>query len=103
MGVINLKVGGKTGEVIAVKQVAPDDEVIFITQNGKILRTPVGDIRLTSGRAAQGVKLMDLDPGDRLVAAAKLAEREEEDDGEPAEAAPGDAGEPGDDAGETVH
>jgi DNA gyrase subunit A len=82
LGVINLKVSEKTGEVVAVKQVSEDDEVILISQNGKIIRTPVADFRVI-GRSTQGVKLMDLDDDDRVVAAAKLAEGDaEEGDGD---------------------
>jgi len=77
-GVINLKVSDKTGEVVAVKQVEEGDGVILITQNGKIIRTPVDDIRLI-GRSTQGVTIMDLGDDDRVVAAAKLPAREEEE------------------------
>ena len=47
--------------------------LILITQAGMIIRLNVADVRLV-GRSTQGVKLMDLDPEDRLVAVAKLAE-----------------------------
>jgi DNA gyrase subunit A len=77
LGIINLKVTPKTGEVIGVKQVTPDDGMMLITQEGKIIRLNVSGVRLI-GRSTQGVKLMDLEGEDRLVAAAKLAEREEE-------------------------
>ena len=79
LGVINLKVSAKTGEVIAVKQVSEDDEVILISQNGKIIRTPVADFRVI-GRSTQGVTVMDLEEDDRVVAAAKLAQGDEEAD-----------------------
>jgi DNA gyrase subunit A len=81
LGVINFRVGAKTGPVIAVRQVADTDELILISQEGKILRTPVDAFRVI-GRSTQGVKIMDLDAEDRLVAAAKLVEREEEVEGE---------------------
>jgi DNA gyrase subunit A len=83
LGVINLKVSEKTGEVVAVKQVSAEDEVILISQNGKIIRTPVADFRVI-GRSTQGVTVMDLEGEDRVVAAAKLADGggdEEESDG----------------------
>jgi DNA gyrase subunit A len=79
LGVINLKVSAKTGEVIAVKQVSEDDEVILISQNGKIIRTPVADFRVI-GRSTQGVTVMDLEEDDRVVAAAKLAQGDDEAD-----------------------
>ena len=78
-GIINLKVSEKTGEVIGVKQVQPDDGMILITQEGKIIRISVEGVRVSS-RSTQGVKLMDLGDGDRLVAVAKLADRAENDD-----------------------
>ncbi|MGB5659188.1 MAG: DNA gyrase subunit A [Thermoanaerobaculia bacterium] len=80
-GIINLKVSGKTGEVIGAMQVQAEDGLILITQDGKIIRIPVDGVRV-SGRSTQGVKLMDLDGEDRLVSVAKLSEREEEVVGE---------------------
>jgi DNA gyrase subunit A len=76
-GIINLKVSEKTGEVIGAKQVSPDDGMMLITQEGKIIRINVEGVRVSS-RSTQGVKLMDLDASDRLVAVAKLGERTEE-------------------------
>ena len=75
-GIINLKVSSKTGEVIGAKQVRPDDGMMLITQEGKIIRINVEGVRVSS-RSTQGVKLMNLDESDRLVAVAKLAERAE--------------------------
>ncbi|HEV8629722.1 MAG TPA: DNA gyrase subunit A [Thermoanaerobaculia bacterium] len=76
-GIINVRIAAKTGEVIAVKQVAEGDGMVLITQEGKILRTLAGGVRLV-GRGAMGVKLMDLDGEDRLIAAARVSERDEE-------------------------
>jgi DNA gyrase subunit A len=111
-GVINLKVNEKTGPVIGVRQVSPEDEIVLITQEGKIIRTPVGDIRVI-GRSTQGVKVMHLAEEDRLVAMAKVAERDEEgEEGEEVgedldesldEETTGGPGAPGDDPGETIH
>ena len=78
-GIINLKVSTKTGKVIGAKYVQPDDGMMLITQEGKIIRIGVEGVRV-SGRSTQGVKLMDLDEGDRLVAVAKLADRAENED-----------------------
>jgi len=86
LGIINLKVSAKTGEVIGVRQVTDDDQVMLITEGGKIIRTSVLDIRVI-GRSTQGVKVMDLAGDDRLVAVAKVAER---DDGGPDEGGPDD-------------
>jgi DNA gyrase subunit A len=59
--------------VIGVAQVTDDDEVMLITDGGKVLRCRVSGIS-TMGRATQGVTLMDLAPGEKLVAIARLAE-----------------------------
>ena len=79
MGIINLKVSTKTGEVIAVKEVLEHNGVMIITQEGKIIRITAGDVSKI-GRSTQGVKLMDLEAGDRLVAAARIPERDDEED-----------------------
>jgi DNA gyrase subunit A len=50
---------------------------LLITQQGMILRTQAADVRAI-GRATQGVRLIDLEPEDKLVSIAKLAEKEEE-------------------------
>jgi DNA gyrase subunit A len=76
LGIINLKAGAKTGEVIAVKQVDEGDGLLLITVGGKILRTPVDTIRVV-GRATQGVKVMELADDDGVAAAARLPAREE--------------------------
>jgi DNA gyrase subunit A len=81
LGVINLKVTARTGRVVGVRLVVSGDQVVLITQEGMIIRTAVDGIR-EIGRSTQGVKLIDLDPSDRLVAFAKVVEREEENGAE---------------------
>jgi len=76
-GIINLKVSPKTGEVIGVRQVRQGDGIILITQEGMIIRTVVDGVRVI-GRSTQGVKLIDLEGEDTLVAMAKLAERDDD-------------------------
>ncbi len=83
-GVINLKLTAKTGEVVGVAQVLPGDQVMLITQGGMIIRTAIDGIR-EIGRSTQGVKLIGLEPEDRLVAIAKVVERDDEGGEEPAE------------------
>jgi DNA gyrase subunit A len=85
-GVINIKVTEKNGPVAGIKSVTDADQLLLITQSGMLIRIKVKDIRET-GRAAQGVKLIDLDEGDSVVAVAKLAEPEDVDD-EPQAALP---------------
>jgi len=72
-GIINLKVTDKTGPVVQVMEVAVDDQVVVITEYGKIIRTNVRDISLL-GRPTQGVRLIHLDEGDSVVAVARVAE-----------------------------
>ena len=77
LGLKNVEITEKNGKVIAIAQVAGDErELLLITEQGKILRTPTEDIR-TIGRATQGVRLMDLDDGDRLVSVA-LVDKDED-------------------------
>jgi DNA gyrase subunit A len=76
--VINVRTTAKNGEVVAVPFVRDDDEVMAITAQGMILRIRVADFSV-SGRATQGVRLIDLEEGDKVVAVAKLAERDDDD------------------------
>jgi DNA gyrase subunit A len=100
LGIINLKVGAKTGAVVGVKQVRDEDGLIMITREGMIIRFPVAGVR-TIGRSTQGVKLMDIEGEDRIVALAKVVEEEEELP-EPPEDEGGDGGGEGG-VEETVH
>jgi DNA gyrase subunit A len=75
-GVINVKVTEKNGPVVGIKSVTDSDQLLLITQSGMLIRIKVKDIRET-GRAAQGVRVIQLESGDRVVAVAKLAETDE--------------------------
>jgi DNA gyrase subunit A len=81
LGIISLKVSDKTGEVISAKHVSAGEGLMLITQAGMIIRINVAGVRLV-GRSTQGVKLMDLEPADRLVGVAKLAGEEELEGGD---------------------
>jgi DNA gyrase subunit A len=63
--------------VVSIAQVNEDQELLVITEQGKMLRTPVNQIR-TIGRATQGVRLMDLEAPDKVVSIALVAKTEEE-------------------------
>ncbi|MGA9898805.1 MAG: DNA gyrase subunit A [Terriglobales bacterium] len=67
-GVINVKTTERNGKVVGIAQVTEDSEVMLISQYGKIIRMDSSTIR-ESGRAAQGVRLLQLEPGDRVAAA----------------------------------
>jgi DNA gyrase subunit A len=74
-GIITIRTTARNGPVVGVAQVVDDDEVMLITDGGKVLRCRVSGIS-TMGRATQGVRLMDLAPGEKLVSVARLAERD---------------------------
>jgi len=78
VGIINIQASDRNGKVIGVAHVTDDDELMLITQQGKILRMASKDIR-TIGRATQGVRLIDIEGDDRAVSIARLAEKDEED------------------------
>jgi DNA gyrase subunit A len=83
-GVINLKSTDRNGSVVAALQVSEDSDVMIITGQGKVIRVHSGEIR-EAGRSTQGVRLLRLDEGDRIAAAAAILEEE---------AAVGPSGEP---------
>ncbi len=75
-GVKNIRLTTKTGDVVAVRGVREDDELLVVTARGIVSRLSVKEIS-TQGRAAQGVRLKRLDEGDRVSAVAPIAAREE--------------------------
>jgi len=81
VGVITMKVTDKTGHVVNVKQVTDTDEIMVISDGGKIIRMKVKDISVI-GRNTQGVRLITLEENEKVTAVAKLAESEEEENGE---------------------
>ncbi|MBI2447773.1 MAG: DNA gyrase subunit A [Candidatus Omnitrophica bacterium] len=83
-GIINIKTTKRNGEVVKVKTVTDEDELMMITQEGMIVRCPIKDIR-TIGRSTQGVKLISLSEKDRVVSVARLASKDEEGEGEEGE------------------
>ena len=70
-GVMTLQITEKNGPVVGVQVVDPDDEIMCITKQGVLIRMPVEKIRQT-GRNAQGVKIVNLDEGDKFMAVAKV-------------------------------
>jgi DNA gyrase subunit A len=77
-GVINIRRTDKNGPVVGICHVRGDEEMLLITEQGKVIRFPTETIRET-GRAAQGVRLINVDEGDRVVGAVKLVERDDEE------------------------
>jgi DNA gyrase subunit A len=75
-GVINVKTTERNGKVTGIAQVTEESEVMLISHYGKIIRMDSSTIR-ESGRAAQGVRLLNLEPGDRVAAAVVIPKDEE--------------------------
>ncbi len=74
-GVISIKLTEKGGKAVGLMQVRDEDEVVMITNIGKIIRTLAGSISV-HGRNTQGVKLMDVEPEDRIVSMGRVAEKD---------------------------
>jgi DNA gyrase subunit A len=75
-GVINVKTTERVGKVVGIAQVDEKSEVMLISHYGKIIRMDSTTIR-ESGRVAQGVRLLQMEPGDRVAAAVVIAPEEE--------------------------
>jgi DNA gyrase subunit A len=86
-GIITLNRTEKTGDVVALKEVLPDDELMLITKHGVVIRMPVKGIRV-SGRNTQGVKLVHLDDGDRVCDVARVVTEDEDQSGDETEGEP---------------
>jgi len=71
IGIKTMQVTEKTGKVVDAKVVDPDDKVIIITEQGIMIKILVSDIRAT-GRAAQGVRLIRVEEGDRVSSIARI-------------------------------
>ena len=91
-GIITMDKTPKTGSLVALKEVIPDDELMLITRGGIIIRTPVKDIR-TTHRNAQGVKVMNLDEGDAVMDVARVVKEDDEGVEDDASTEPAEAGE----------
>jgi DNA gyrase subunit A len=89
-GVLTMRTTDKTGEVVGVRQVTDEDHLMLITDSGRIIRLRMRELR-TIGRNTQGVRLFDIDPKERVVSLALLAE--DDDDEETTEETGGEIGE----------
>ena len=78
IGIINIQTSDRNGRVVGISQVTDDEELMLITQQGKILRMASKDIR-TIGRATQGVRLIEIEGDDRAVSIARLAEGDDDE------------------------
>jgi DNA gyrase subunit A len=80
-GVITIKTTERNGCVVDIKQVNDENDLMLITDQGKIIRMPVAGFSVI-GRNTQGVRLMVTEEGERIVAVARLAEKEEIEEGD---------------------
>ena len=75
-GLITMNITEKTGKVVDAVVVLPDDKLMIITKNGITIRMEVNTIR-SAGRSTQGVKLINLEPGDEIGSITRLTSEEE--------------------------
>ena len=78
-GVLSMRTTERNGPVVGFRQVSDSDEIMLITDGGRIIRMKVNEISVI-GRVTQGVRLIDIEPGERVVDLASLAETEEEEE-----------------------
>lgn len=89
-GLITMDITEKTGPVVAAAVVDADDRLMIITVNGITIRMPVAGIR-SAGRSTQGVRLINLEPGDSVATIERIRTAEDEgaaNEQSPSEAAP---------------
>jgi len=77
-GVLSMRTTERNGPVVGFRQVGENDEIMLITDRGRIIRMMVSEISVI-GRITQGVRLIDIEPDERVVDLASLAETEEEE------------------------
>lgn len=75
VGVINIKITDKNGKVVGIQSVDETDELMLISQSGVLIRTPASGVSVI-GRNTQGVRVMKLDEGDKVMSVAKIAAEE---------------------------
>lgn len=78
-GVISHKTGEDVGEIVGAVEVSREDQLMIVTDTGRVIRFTVESVRLVKSRSSKGVRLMRLDAGERIVAMARLVEVESEE------------------------
>jgi DNA gyrase subunit A len=78
-GIVNIVTSDRNGDVVATFQIGEKDQVMLITQAGKIIRTPVQDVRI-AGRNTQGVTIFKTGVNEKVISVAKIAEESDEDE-----------------------
>ncbi|MGH7696979.1 MAG: DNA gyrase C-terminal beta-propeller domain-containing protein, partial [Gemmatimonadaceae bacterium] len=89
-GILTVNRTDRTGDVVALLEVLPEDEVMIITRGGMIIRSPVSQVRV-AGRNTQGVKLVNLDIGDAVTAVARVIPDDDKSGGENGDVPVGEA------------
>ena len=103
-GVVNIATEGRNGPVVASFPVSDGDQIMLVTDGGKVIRSPVGGIRI-AGRSTQGVTLFDTAEDEKVVSVARLEEPEDdggEGEGDAAEAEADASGDAPDEVGGAV-
>jgi DNA gyrase subunit A len=78
-GIANMEITAKNGPVAAAFPVADSDQVMLVTDNGRLIRTPLRDVRIAR-RQTQGVTVLRVDQGERVVSVTRLAESDVDED-----------------------
>lgn len=78
-GVITMKITPKTGRLIALKEVTDNDDLMVVTEKGKVIRMSCGSLR-TMGRNTQGVRIMRLDTEGKIAAITRVVNEDDEDE-----------------------
>ncbi len=79
-GVISHKTGEDVGDVVGARLVGPDDQLMLVTDTGRVIRFLAESVRLVKSRSSKGVRLMRLDEGERIVDMARLEEADADED-----------------------
>ena len=85
-GIVSIATSKRNGDVVASFPVADTDQVMMITDSGRLIRTPIGDVRI-AGRATQGVTMLSTAEEERVTSVAHLPHEENEIDGDSGEEA----------------
>ncbi|MCG8608349.1 hypothetical protein MJD09_25605, partial [bacterium] len=76
-GIFTIKVTEKTGNMVCLKEVVNEDDIMIITSKGVVIRQSVSNLR-TQGRNTQGFRLIRLDEGDQVADVARVIKEEED-------------------------
>jgi DNA gyrase subunit A len=75
-GILTMRCTAKTGQLVSIKEVVDDDEIMIMSQRGVVIRVPIKGVSVI-GRATQGVRLKVLETGDKIVDVARVVSEEE--------------------------